>query len=67
MVHCFAVYVFLLLFIVVLFILFSFPILLNSVVDCFLRSGHNSGEEGFGKSINIAVEQSPGEEWTYGM
>lgn len=67
MVHCFAVYGFLLLFIVVLFILFSFPILLNSVVDCFLRSGHNSGEEGFGKSINIAVEQSPGEEWTYGM
>lgn len=51
----------------VVVVLFSFPILLNSVVDCFLRSGHNSGEEGFGKSINIAVEQSPGEEWTYGM
>lgn len=46
---------------------FSFPILLSSIVDCFIRSGHNSGEEGLGKSINIAVEQSPGEEWTYGM
>lgn len=46
---------------------FSFPILLSSIVDCFIRSGHNSGEEGLGKSINIAVEQSPGEEWAYGV
>lgn len=57
---------------------FSFPILLRIVdcfnivillciVDCFISSGHNSGEEGLGKSINIAVEQSPGEEWTYGL
>lgn len=67
MVHCFAVYVFCCCLLFFCFVLFSFPILLNSVVDCFLRSGHNSGEEGFGKSINIAVEQSPGEEWTYGM
>lgn len=39
----------------------------NSVQDCFISSGHNSGEEGLGKSINIAVEQNPGEERTYGL
>jgi len=44
------------------FFVFSFPILLSIIVDCFIRSGHNSWEEGLSKSISVAVEQSPGED-----
>lgn len=55
-VHCFALWFF-----------FFHSLFCSSSVDCFISNGHNSGEEGLCKSINTAVEQSPGEEWTYGM
>lgn len=62
------IHLFLMLSTVLLCVFFFFHSLFcSSSVDCFISNGHNSGEEGLCKSINTAVEQSPGEEWTYGM